>query len=83
MCIIYTKRKGVILMAKKATINVPAVIITMAKQKMDVNDIILKGGISRKTMQNIFDGVGTPRPKTIGKLAEVLNVDVTAIISWE
>ena len=55
----------------------------MAKQKLDVNDIISKGGISRKTMQNILDGVGTPRPKTIGKLAEVLNVDVTAIISWE
>ena len=54
--------------------------IRMAQLQFDINEICDKGGISRETFKQCRRGVRNPKPKTIGRIAAALGVDVTDII---
>ncbi len=52
----------------------------LAKKGMMFKDLCDKAGIAEITLRNIRQGKRTPRPATIGKIANALGVDVKDII---
>lgn len=57
--------------------------IEMARKLMTINDLSNQSGITRIAIRKILSGVQNPKPKTIGRLAAALGVDVTEIIEAE
>lgn len=53
--------------------------LSQAKKGIDTNQIILKSGLTEKTIQNMKNGKPC-RPLSVHKLAKALNVDVTEIL---
>lgn len=53
--------------------------LSQAKKGINTNQIILKSGLTEKTIQNIKNGKPC-RPLSVHKLAKALDVDVTEII---
>jgi len=54
--------------------------IQMAKRQLDINEICEQSGISRETFKQCRRGVRNAKPKTIGRIAAALGVDVLEII---
>lgn len=53
--------------------------LSQAKKGINTNQIILKSGLTEKTIQNIKNGKPC-RPLSVQKLAKALDVDVTEIL---
>lgn len=53
--------------------------LSQAKKGINTNQIILKSGLTEKTIQNIKNGKPC-RPLSVHKLAKALEVDVTEIL---
>ncbi len=53
--------------------------LSQAKKGINTNQIILKSGLTEKTIQNIKNGKPC-RPLSVHKLAKALGVDVTEIL---
>lgn len=53
--------------------------LSQAKKGINTNQIILKSGLTEKTIQNMKNGKPC-RPLSVHKLANALNVDVTEIL---
>lgn len=53
--------------------------LSQAKKGIDTNQIILKSGLTEKTIQNMKNGKPC-RPLSVHKLANALEVDVTEIL---
>ncbi|MGN8627863.1 helix-turn-helix domain-containing protein [Bulleidia sp. HCP3S3_F2] len=53
--------------------------LSQAKKGINTNQIILKSGLTEKTIQNIKNGKPC-RPLSVHKLAKALDVDVTEIL---
>lgn len=56
--------------------------IAMANAKMDSKELQEQSGVPKGTMSNIFSRKSV-RPSTVGKIADALNVPVTAILAEE
>ena len=61
-------------------INFQKLQIAMANACMNKGDLADASGISRISIGKYFSGKRKPYPKTIGKIANALNVPVTEII---
>lgn len=53
--------------------------LSQAKKGINTNQIILKSGLTEKTIQNLKNGKPC-RPLSVHKLAKALEVDVTEIL---
>lgn len=53
--------------------------LSQAKKGINTNQIILKSGLTEKTIQNLKNGRPC-RPLSVHKLAKALDVDVTEIL---
>lgn len=53
--------------------------LSQAKKGINTNQIILKSGLTEKTIQNLKNGKPC-RPLSVHKLAKALGVDVTEIL---
>ena len=53
--------------------------LSQAKKGINTNQIILKSGLTEKTIQNLKNGKPC-RPLSVHKLAKALDVDVTEIL---
>ena len=53
--------------------------LAMARAKLNRNELAEKAGIPIPTVCNVYSR-GTCKPRTVGKLAEALGVDVTEIL---
>lgn len=56
--------------------------LAMARACMDTVDLAKKSAMNRKTVSNVIAGRDV-RPATLGKIARVLDVDVTDILEVE
>lgn len=54
--------------------------IIMARKQMSINEICEASGLPGETFKQARRGVRNPKPKTIGRIASALGVDVTEII---
>lgn len=61
-------------------ISVQKVQIAMAHACMGVDDLANASGVSRMSIGQYLSGKREPRPKTAGRIARALGVDVTDII---
>lgn len=62
-------------------ISVQKVQIAMAHACMGVDDLANASGVSRMSIGQYLSGKREPRPKTAGRIARALGVDVTDIIA--
>lgn len=53
--------------------------LSQAKKGINTNQIILKSGLTEKTIQNMKNGKPC-RPLSVHKLAKALDVDITEIL---
>ena len=60
-------------------IDVKKLELSQAKKGINTNQIILKSGLTEKTIQNLKNGKPC-RPLSVHKLAKALDVDVTEIL---
>lgn len=60
-------------------INTKTFNVLLAKRQLSITDLAEKSGISKTTLHNIKNGAYAI-PKTVGKISEALNVDVTELI---
>jgi transcriptional regulator with XRE-family HTH domain len=67
----------------KLKVNFQKLQIAMANACMNKSDLADSAEISRISISKYFSGKRQPSPKTIGKIAKALNVDVTEIIDAE
>ncbi len=54
--------------------------IAMGNAKMTINQLALKSGISRISILAYMNNTRNPKPITVGKIADVLNVKVEDLI---
>ncbi|GFI44648.1 hypothetical protein IMSAGC018_02329 [Lachnospiraceae bacterium] len=54
--------------------------VSMAKKEINQKQLAIASGISESTLSNILTGKSDGNPKTWGKIAKALGVDVTEII---
>ena len=54
--------------------------IELARQQLSIQEFCAKSGIPRTTNVQVRRGDRNAKPKTIGRIANALGVDVTAII---
>ena len=54
--------------------------VSMAKKGINQKQLAIASGISESTLSNILTGKSDGNPKTWGKIANALEVDVTEII---
>lgn len=54
--------------------------LILANKKMTLKEVCEKANISENAFRSIRQGKSVPRPLTLGKIAEVLNVSVQDII---
>lgn len=54
--------------------------IELARKQLSIKEFCAKSGIPRTTIVQVRRGVRNAKPKTIGRIANALDVDVTAII---
>lgn len=64
-------------------INAKNIKIEMARQFLTINDLANKSGLTRIAISSILSGEHNPKPKTVGRIAAALGVDVTEIIDAE
>ena len=57
--------------------------IIMAQKQMYIKEICEAAGLPKVTFKQARSGVRNPKPKTIGRIAAALGVDVTEIIETE
>lgn len=57
--------------------------IIMARQQKTITEICVAAGLPRETFKQARNGARNPKPKTIGRIAAALGVDVTEIIEAE
>ncbi len=62
------------------SINRVFVRVSMAKKEINQKQLAVDSGISESTLSNILTGKSDGTPKTWGKIATALGVDVTEII---
>lgn len=68
-------------MVWKMKLNLKNLKIAMAREKINIADLAIRTGMARVTLDAYFRGdIKNPSTKSIGILAEALNVDVTEII---
>ena len=61
-------------------IDVKKINIELARRQLSITEFCSQSQIPSVTIEKILRGVRNPRPKTIGRIASALNVDVTEII---
>jgi transcriptional regulator with XRE-family HTH domain len=61
-------------------ISIQKLKLAQARACLTGNELAVKAELGTGTLQKIFNKQRRPTPKTIGKLAKALNVDVTEII---
>ena len=54
--------------------------LIMARKQLSVNEVCVDGSLPKETFKQVKNGARNPTPKTIGKIAAALGVDVTEII---
>ena len=54
--------------------------VRLAQLQLGINEICDKSGVSRETFKQCRRGVRNAKPKTIGKIAAALGVDVLDIL---
>lgn len=54
--------------------------LAMAKKCINSCELAELTGVSKSLISSYFAGSREPRPKTLGKIAKVLGVDVTEIV---
>ena len=64
-------------------LNQDQIKLEMARQRLTVNELCQKAGVSYLSFSNINAGKQNPRPVTVGKLAYALGVPVEQIIEME
>lgn len=57
--------------------------IIMAQKQMYIKEICEASGLPKETFKQARSGARNPKPKTIGRIAAALGVDVTEIIEME
>lgn len=57
--------------------------IIMAQKQMYIKEICEASGLPKETFKQARSGARNPKPKTIGRIAAALGVDVTEIIETE
>lgn len=58
-------------------------LIQIAEKKESITSLCEMTGLSRSAITKAIYGKGTPRPATLGKIAEALGVDLERIIADE
>lgn len=61
-------------------INKQKLQLAMAKKCLNTYELASLAGVSRNSISSYLSGIRNPRTKTLGKIAKVLEVDVTEII---
>ena len=61
-------------------LNVKELKLAQARACLTITELSKKANLGKGTLEKIFNGQRSATPKTIGKLAKALNVDVTKII---
>lgn len=61
-------------------LDIKKILIEQAKECLDIKELSQRSKIPRATLISILNGKRNARPKTIGMLAKVLNIDVQEII---
>ena len=64
-------------------LNREATFFQMAKQKKHVSDICVQTGLSRTAVSRALNGLTAPHAKTLGLIAEALDVDLKEILEKE
>ena len=54
--------------------------LIMARKQLSVREVCERGHIPKDTFKQVKNRVRNPTPKTIGKIAAALDVDVTEIL---
>jgi transcriptional regulator with XRE-family HTH domain len=68
---------------KLIELDIKKMTIEQANQCLSLNELAKKSGITRTGISSLIHGKTKATPKTIGKLARALNVNVTEIIAKE
>lgn len=61
-------------------INKQKLQIAMAKGCLNMDDLAALAEVSRVSISKYMSGLRSPKPKTIGKLAKALGVDVSELL---
>lgn len=61
-------------------LSVKKLFICMARNQMNDKDVLEKSGLSKATFNQVKNGSVSPKPATIGKIANALDIDVTELI---
>lgn len=69
--------------AKPLKLDIQKVVLAQAKECLNISDLAEKAEIPRTTISNILNGRRNASPKTIGKIARALNLDVIELLSNE
>lgn len=54
--------------------------LELARKQLSIQEVCKKSGIPRSTLVQVRKGLRNPLPKTIGRIAHALEVDVTSLI---
>lgn len=57
--------------------------IAQARACLSVNDLVDETGLVRSTISKVLNGRINPKPKTLGRIAKALNVNIEDIILQE
>ena len=65
---------------EKMKISRTKIELAMAGRQMTIGDMCNKTGIPRVTVSQVLRGVREPKPKTVGRIAQALNVEPKDLI---
>lgn len=66
----------------KVIFNKPAFYMALCNSGLSMADLIKRANVNNKTVYNLIDGTHAPRPKTLGKIAKALDIDICYLATW-